>query len=554
MLTHLHIKNFAIAPELELDFGAGFTAITGETGAGKSILVDALGLLLGDRSDTAWVRDGSERAELSAEFDVSANAAARTWLEAAELAADGTCLLRRTIGANGRSRGWINGTPVTVQQLAELGDRLVEIHGQNEHLRLVQPASRLRLLDSGGGYGADREAVKKTHGAWHEIDQRYAELSAASALSPDELDLLRYQCRELEEEALSAELLEQLEAEHRMLSHGDEIIATVGSALERLDGDDGALSDELNRLSDTLGRFEGFDPEIANALRLLEEAAINAREAGASLGAALRHVSVDPGRLQEVRGQLDRLSDLARKHRVPMEELPARRDALAGRLERADAFGSKRGELERELEAALNAYRTASAALSKRRADWGRKLAGHVRDLMAELGMEGGVFEIRIQHDAEARPSAAGNDKVELLVSANPGIAPGPLSKIASGGELSRISLAIKVASAGDEARTQVFDEVDAGIGGATANAVGRLLHRLADAGQALCVTHLAQVAACAQHQVRVDKSVSRQAVSVETIQLEGDQRVREIARMLSGKTSEQSLEHARELLSAAPA
>jgi DNA repair protein RecN (Recombination protein N) len=553
MLRHLHIRNFAIAPELDLDFQPGFTVITGETGAGKSILVDALGLLLGDRSDATWVRDGADRAELSAEFDVSGNAGARTWLEQSELAVEESCLLRRSIGANGRSRAWINGTPVTVQQLGELGDQLVEIHGQNEHLRLVHAAAQLRLLDHSGDYAGLLQSTADAHRRWKSLNQEFAELQDSSALSDAELDLLRYQHQELVDEAVANDELARLEAEHRMLSRSGDILDRLDSGLKRLDDDDGAVSDELNRIGVGLVPFEEFDQEIAAARRLLEEAAINTREAAASLRAASQRIDLNPERLLTIRRKLDRLGDLARKHRVSMDELTGHRDRLADRLERAENFSVRQEQLQRDVDAALAAYRSAAGALSAARAQRAAELGSQVTSLMGDLGMQGGRFEISVDFDDAARPSPTGSDRIQLLVSANPGFAPGPLSKIASGGELSRISLAIKAASAGKESRIQIFDEVDAGIGGDTANAVGRLLQSLSANGQALCVTHLAQVAACGRWQVSVDKRVQDNNVSVETRLLEADQRVDEIARMLGGKVSPQSRDHARELLTSAP-
>ena len=549
MLRHLHIRDFAIAPELDLEFSGGFTTITGETGAGKSILVDALGLLLGGRSDASWVRDGAQRAQLSAEFDLARHAGVREWLIEEDLDDDHQCLLRRSIAATGRSRAWINGTPVTAQQLARLGERLVEIHGQNEHLALTREARQLQLLDTAGQTASALSALQACHEHWRELSDALSELAASSALSPAELDLLSYQHRELEEEAIPADELEALELEHRKLSRGGELLESIGSALEQLDGDEQGVADQLTRLQAQLSTYQELDEDIAASARLLEESAISAREASTSLRAALARVDVNPERLQSVRARLDRLGDLARKHQVPMEELSEVRDRLAARLERSENFTERRAELEDALDQALEKYRAQALKISAQRKKTAQGLADEVTGLMAELGMQGGKFEIDVQHEPSATPSPRGTDRVRLLVSANPGVAPGPLEKIASGGELSRISLAIKVASAGGERRVQVFDEVDAGIGGDTANAVGALLRRLSADGQALCVTHLAQVAARADQQVRVNKQVSTADVAVDTQNLDEEQRVEEIARMLSGKASEQSLQHARELL-----
>jgi DNA repair protein RecN (Recombination protein N) len=551
MLTHLQIQDFAIAPKLELEFEPGFTVITGETGAGKSILVDALGLLLGDRSDASWVRAGAERAELNAEFDVAGNLPARRWLTDAELGSDGCCLLRRSIAANGRSRAWINGMPVTVQQLGQLGDLLVELHGQNEHLRLTRPAEQLRLLDAGGAYQDEMREARERYQDWKALDDELGELQASSSLSAGEQDLLRYQVSELQEHALAAEPLEALEDEHRLLSRSGELLQVLGSSLEALEDDGQNLVDELYRVGTRLEPFQEFGRDIAEARQMLEEAGINAREAAAGLRRALDRIDLQPDRLQAVERQLGQLGDLARKHQVKLEDLPARRDELSARLERSENFTEQREALERRVNAALESYRAAAAGLSRQRLAHAANLSESVTGLMQDLGMKGGVLQLRVTHDPEARPAARGDDHVELRVSANPGFPPGPLAKIASGGELSRISLAIKVAAAGSEQRTQVFDEVDAGIGGETANTVGQLLRRLSANGQALCVTHLAQVAVCADRQVQVNKETGKDSVQVDSRLLDEQQRVEEIARMLSGRASEQSLAHARELLAA---
>jgi DNA repair protein RecN (Recombination protein N) len=553
MLSHLHIQDFAIAPELELDFEPGFTVITGETGAGKSILVDALGLLLGDRSDASWVRAGAERAQLHAEFTLAHNEAARRWLADAELGDEAQCLLRRSIAANGRSRAWINGTPVTVQQLGELGALLVELHGQNEHLSLTRAAQQLQLLDHSGRYASLRENVSAAHAEWRALERDFAALAESSALDAGELDLLRYQHQELEQHAIEPDALEALEAEHALLSRSGDLLESLDYGLAALTGEENALTDQLHRVIQRLTPFEEFDANIAEACKMLQEAAINAQEAGGSLRFALDRIDMSPERLEAVRLQLGQLGDLARKHHLTLEQLPEHRDELARRLEQAEDFEGHRAGLEQELAASLARYREIAARLSQARAEHAQALSERVTGLISELGMQGGVFELRVRPEPEGKPSRYGDDRIELLVSANPGFPPGPLAKIASGGELSRISLAIKVATASNEQRTQIFDEVDAGIGGDTANTVGRLLHRLSTGGQALCVTHLAQVAVCANRQLRVDKHTTADTVQLGTQLLDHKQRVEEIARMLSGRPSEQSLAHARELLATPP-
>ncbi|NND44259.1 MAG: DNA repair protein RecN [Xanthomonadales bacterium] len=550
MLKHLDIQNFAIIPSLALDFEPGFTAITGETGAGKSILVDALGLLLGARSDASWVRQGAERAELTAEFEITENPAAAQWLSEAELDDEESCLLRRSIAANGRSRAWINGTPVTVAQLNELGERLVEIHGQNEHVRLGDARQQFRLLDQSGDYADALNAVREAHAAWRELRNRFDALREESALSAEEVEYVGFQLRELEAQALEPDAVATLEQEHKRLASGGAFLQDLERGAALLEDEEAGAEDRLQSALNALMRHRELDSGIKDACDMLDSALINTREVIAAIRHAQERLDLSPERLEAVTAQLSDLGDLARKHRVAIEELPRVRDALAERLAASEGFEARRTKLESDLAAALAHYRAAAAKLSRQRKKHAQRLSADVQELMAELGMAGGVLDFGLRFDPEATPSARGDDAVELQVSANPGIAPGPLAKIASGGELSRISLAIKVAAIrGRGARTQVFDEVDAGIGGDTANAVGKLLARLAGNGQALCVTHLAQVAVCADQQIQVRKRTGADSTEVDTAQLDEAQRVDEIARMLSGKLSDQSRQHAREML-----
>ena len=552
MLTFLQIRDYAIIETLDLDIRDGFTCITGETGAGKSILVGALGLLSGNRADTGAIRSGAKRAELSAGFDLPEGSPALEWLRGNELDGDGECLLRRVIGSNGRSRAWINGTAVTLQQLAELGELLVEIHGQNEHIRLVRGEEQLRLLDGGGGHESELEEVRRCFGEWRALDSERQELLRQKPLDAGDRDLLKYQLRELETEALSVEEFGRLEAEHRKLAKGGQVVEALESAARALDAEPSGAARVLHRASDRLDGHSGLDGEIDAAAGLLREAAINCDEALSSLQAALSRMDLSPDRLAGLERRLGVQHDLARKHRVEPEQLQDVLAELQSRLERADSSEQRLQWLDENLEKTLDAYREAAAALGARRTERAADLSATVTDLMQQLGMEGGRFSIQVCFDPDRPPSARGCDRVELLVSANAGIPPAPLRKIASGGELSRISLAIKVASRAGAAATQVFDEVDAGIGGETAHAVGALLRSLAAGGQALCVTHLAQVAAFADQQVRVAKTTEDRATQVRTAVLEEQERIDEIARMLGGRLSAQSRAHASELLAAA--
>ncbi len=553
MLQHLHIRNFAIVPTLEQDFMPGFTAISGETGAGKSIMVDALGLLLGGRSDASWVRSGADRAELTAEFSVRENAAARQWLKQQELQEGEQVLLRRTIQASGRSRAWINGTPVTVAQLAELGHLLVEVHGQHEHVRLTDQNRQRELLDRAGDHGAALTAVQEAFLAWQARHARLEELTAQSALPPSELEFLRYQLKELEAQALPADAVAKLEQEHRLLAASGGLLQTLDQAGALLEHEDQGAAQQLAAALAVLEPHQDLATELSEVTAMLEEALINTREAASGLAAFAGGVELDPQRLTQVAQQLDALGDLARKHGVDLEALETVRDQLAERLDQAERFDEVRESLEEEVAVCLQSYRSAAKALSSQRCATASRLAGAVQTLMQDLGMAGGQFEISVsQHDTA--PSATGDDRVSLRVSANPGMPLAPLAKVASGGELSRISLAIKVASADKAARTQVYDEIDTGVGGDTANAVGLLLRKTAHQGQALCVTHLAQVAVRADQQLQVSKQAEANSTAVAAQVLAADARVEEIARMLGGKVSEQSRAHAREMLEAASA
>jgi DNA repair protein RecN (Recombination protein N) len=551
MLTFLQIRNYAIIDSLDLEIRDGFTCITGETGAGKSILVGALGLLSGERADTSAIRNGADKAELSAGFELPEESQALEWLRSADLDQNGACLLRRSVGSNGRSRAWVNGTVVTLQQLAELGELLVEIHGQNEHIRLVRSEEQFRLLDGDAGYQRELRQVQRCFEDWRTLESERSELLQEKPLDAGDRDLLQYQLQELENEALSAGEFLELESEHRMLARGGEVVEGLESAAGALDAEQSGAERLLHRTAGRLQRHAGLDRDIDAAAGLLREAAINCSEALSSIQAALSRMDLSPDRLARLERQLGAQHDLARKHRVQPEQLHEVLAELRGRLQRAGSLELRLERLEQDLANALEAYREAAGELHERRTERAASLSAAVTELMQQLGMEGGRLVIQVHPDETLQPTPRGSDRVELLVSANAGIPPGPLRKVASGGELSRISLAIKVASRASAAATQVFDEVDAGIGGETAHAVGALIRSLAVGGQALCVTHLAQVAVFADQQIQVAKTTEDQGTRVQTAVLAEQERVDEIARMLGGRLSAQSRAHASELLAA---
>ncbi len=549
MLRALAIRNFAIISELDLKLEPGFTAITGETGAGKSILVDALGLLLGDRAESSLVAPGCKQAELAATFTLEGVPHAREWLEEQAMEEDDELLLRRVISADGRSRAWINGRSATIGQLGELGALLVEIHGQHEHQQLEKPDTQRRLLD--GEIPPDLvTAVAESFGDWRSAQQEL-ERFEQEAGDPDQLELLRFQCRELDELNLLDGEFDELEKEQERLSRSDDIRLAAGRATAALDQDEApSVRGLLHEALQELGRVGEFEPRLAEAADMLEEARINVDEAFAMVERVGEEEAGDPERLAEVNRRLQKSLDLARKHRIEPGELPALAVSLGERLDRLEHQGERRGELERAVEAADRTWRQHAEALSKARAEASRSLSARVCECLSELGMDQASLAFQVTPDADSTPTVHGRDRVAIEFSANAGQPPRPLARVASGGELSRVALALMIASGHRQGpHTRIFDEVDAGVGGETAHAVGRFLRQAAGDGQALCVTHLAQVAACADHQLRVIKYSEKGATTTRIEQLGAKARKTEIARMLGSAESSTSLAHAEEML-----
>ncbi|KAF1687619.1 DNA repair protein RecN [Pseudoxanthomonas broegbernensis] len=537
MLTHLALKDFAVVRATELEFGPGMTVISGETGAGKSLLVDALGFLSGLRADSGVVRHGSERAELSADFDLAGNAAARHWLGENELDEDGQCQLRRVIRADGGSRAWINGRPATLAQLTELAGLLVEIHGQHQHQSLLSRASQLALLDAHAGNDAERSAVRSAAAAWQALLAERERLLAQGDVG-DRIGWLEHQLAELEREDLDPAALAALDAAHRRHANAAGLIAACDDALVRLGGDDSpSLTRQLQQVRGHLARAAEHEPRLAEADVLLEGAGVQMEEALALVGRIRDDLELDPARFEELERRLGRLHDLARKHRLAPAELAAHRDSIAAELTALHDAGQRLDGLDAEIDAAAGAWRQAAAALTATRTATARELAQATTLLIDELGMGGGRFQVELEPmPGNGRPDPNGAERVEFLVAANAGQPPRPLRKVASGGELSRISLAIEVAALGSDAvPTMVFDEVDSGIGGAVAEIVGRKLRELGRARQVLCVTHLPQVAAQGHVHYRVSKApvegITRSAVE----RLDAAGREAELARMLGG-------------------
>ena len=543
MLRALSIRDYVIVDRLDLELAAGFTALTGETGAGKSILVDALKLALGDRADAGVVRAGATRAEISADFDAARLPAVRAWLEAQSLEdEEGACLLRRTIDASGRSRAYVNGSPATAAQLRELGELLLDIHGQHDHQLLLRRDRQRDLLDAFTGCEALAADVASRHGAWRQVAEQRAAREGAQKTSARERDLLVHEVRDLEALAFEPAQWADDQAEHRRLAHAQELIENVSACAELLD--ESSLGTAASRLADAAS----LDPSLEEARRDVESAQAHASEAAHQLRRYLQRLEVDPGRLSQLDSRLKAVFDSARKYRVDPAELPAALEERRARL--AELGGEESLEALRAQEAALErAYREAAARLTTQRRGGARKLAAEVTATMQRLAMSGGRLEVALQ-PLEV-PGAGGLEAVELQFAANAGQALAPIARAASGGELSRLSLAIQVLMSGRASvPTLVFDEVDAGVGGAVAEVVGHLLHALSEHHQVLAVTHLAQVAVHARQQLRVAKEAGRGGTLARVEPLAADDRVGEIARMLGGlKITEATRRHAEEML-----
>ena len=551
MLRELHIRDLVIVRQLELEFRPGMTALTGETGAGKSVLIDALGLALGEKTDPALIRAGCARAEVTAGFDVAAIPAARAWLAERDLDHGDDCLLRRVIVREGRSRAFVNGSPVPGQALRELGECLVDIHGQHAHQSLLRRAAQRQLLDGYGDHSAILTRVGEAHAAYRQTLRDLEALSAAASDRASRSDFLRFQVDELSDLDLQPGELERLDDEQHRLAHAERLRGeSLGLADVLYDADD-ALQPALARAVQRLDELARIDPQLGEPRELLESARIQVEEAAGALRDYAEGVDLDPARLSLVDERLARIHDLARKHRVAPEALAERHRQLRSELDELDHADGSLARLREQAETRWAAYAAAAADLSRYRQAAAQQLAATVTEAMQGLAMAGGQFEIRLKTLAAEQAGPSGMDDVEFLVSANPGQPLAPLAKVASGGELSRISLAIQVATAGcGEVPTLIFDEVDVGIGGAVAEMVGRLLNRLGQTRQVLCITHLPQVAAQARQHLQVSKRSDGKTTETRIATLGADERKHEIARMLGGlDITEQTLAHAHEMM-----
>ena len=548
MLKHLAIRDYAIVDHLDLDLDSGMTAITGETGAGKSIMLDALGLCIGDRADARTVRPGAVKADITATFDITELGDARSWLSERDLNTDDNeCLLRRTISAEGRSKSFINGAPVTLSDCADLGALLVDIHSQHAHQSLLRASTQRQLLDAFAGAEALAKDVAEVARHARSLQQQLDRLTHQSEEDRARRELLHYQVNELDALELREGEIAQLEDEQTQLANARFILENVGAVTEGCE----LHGEQLGRLAAMLDDRRLPSGVIDGARELITSSVIQLEEARTELQRYADGVEIDPARLREVEQRLDSIYSLARKHRVDAEALNQHHEELAEQLQVLDGGDENLEQLSQKVADSYRQYKALTQKLTEARTQAAQTLEQRVMEVLAELAMDRCYFQVAMHPSGDNQIDPHGAEHIEFLISTNPGAKPGPLAKIASGGELSRISLALQIAAADSAtAPTMIFDEVDVGIGGAVAEVVGSLLRRLAGRVQVLCVTHLAQVAAMGHHQLRVTKATAEDTVTTEVAVLDAEQRVEEIARMTGGvNLTDSSRAHARDLL-----
>lgn len=556
MLMNLQIRDYAIVDRIDIEFDSGMTVLTGETGAGKSILVDALSLVLGERGSAHLVREGAKRAEFAAEFDISRLAPVRDWLAEQALDREDECLLRRVINADGRSRAFVNGNAVPLSQLKSLGELLLDIHGQHFHQSLGRRSIQRDLLDHFGKLLDKRATTEASFTNWKTAAETLQQLLDADVDRASRLDLLTFQLQELESLGLDEGESAALIIERQKLLNSGRLAAGVSTSLDALiDSETANANSLIASAARSLDSLTKFDEELKPLVELLESASIQVSEATETLRRYGEGIDMDPQRRDWIEERLDAIQAIARKHRVDSDDVPALLIKL--REEHTEISNAeKRGkELEQQVDAAREEFFRHASSLSNARKQAAKKFSAAVTEAMSGLGMRGGVFEIKFSPLDEAAARPWGVDQLDFMISANPGQSPLPLAKIASGGELSRMSLSIQViASDGSAIPTMVFDEIDSGVGGGVAEMVGRRLQELGTTRQVLCVTHLAQVASLADQHFRVSKVTDGKSTRTRLQVLGKDERVEELARMLGGvEITQKTLEHAAEMLDGAP-
>ena len=558
MLAHLSISNFAVVKQLSVQLENGLTAITGETGAGKSIAIDALSLCLGERADANAVRKGSAKAEIIAHFSLSGNTLAKAFLDEHELTSDedeNSCFVRRVISKEGRSKAFINGIPASLQQLKGLGQFLLAIHGQNTHLQLLKEDHQRELVD---GYAKHNELlaqVKETYALWHDKQRTLKALQEQAQQREDRIQLLTYQVQELDEFAIEEGEFEELEIEHKRLSNGQSLLEHAQTSVYNLyESDEGNALSVIQSSIERLGELEAHDASLTPIIAMLNDAAIQVEEAAGELRSYCDHLEIDPLRLQQVEARYGKAMELARKHTVMPEGLYQHHQELSAEFDALSDQETLLGTLEGEVENARAAYLTATRGLSESRKRAADKLSADIEVQIRQMNMPHASVDIKIQYDELKKPVSTGLDAVEFRVSTNPGQDADKLERVVSGGELSRIGLAIQVIASDNHATpTMIFDEVDTGISGPTASIVGGLLRKLGKQSQVMCVTHLPQVAAQAHNQLFVTKITDGESTETQMLALTKQDRIDELARLLAGdKITKSALANAKELLKSA--
>ena len=547
MLTDLSIRDYAIVQRLDIELHAGMTCVTGETGAGKSIMLDALGLCIGDRAEAKAVRAGADRAEISALFSIEKLPEAQAWLDRAALLEGHECLIRRTVSSDGRSRAFINGSSATLAQCKELGELLVDLHSQHAHQSLLRRSVQRELLDAFSETTAEALSIAEEANCIRTLKHELETLRSSSNEIAERRDLLNYQIDELSGLSFGDAELESLESDQKLLSNASWIMETVHAIAEQCGGLSDQLRSSVSQLSD-----DRLGSKIDESRELVLSSQIQLDEAASELRRFLAGVELDPQRLRDVESRLDTAYTLARKHRIRPEELSGHLETLSTELENLEHGSQRLDELESEIEARHARWTENAQALTEKRKQGARRLAERSMELLAQLAMERCELDVGFIEIAAEKLDPRGLEEVEIWIATNPGSQPGPLNKVASGGELSRISLALQVAVADKAtAPTMIFDEVDVGVGGAVADVVGALLKTLADNVQVLCVTHLPQVAAKGHQHIQVSKTGDH-VVTTSLQYLSDDERVEELSRMLGGAVvTDATRENARELLAA---
>lgn len=555
MLHHLAIHQFALIDHLELELNQGLSIISGETGAGKSILLDALGLALGERAETGVVRQGAEQAEISASF--SLNEQAKLWLEQHDLpSAEGELILRRIVTSEGRSRAYINGRSVGIGDLKDLAPHLIEIHSQHAHQRLLQKDSARELLDAFAHAPLLANEVSLLWTEWQQILKTLTKLKEESSETKAQKQLLSYQVEELRELALGAHELEELEIEHKRLANADSTLLSSQLALTACLGDEHseqAIQGLLHQALHQLGHIDDTHPGLNEARELLQQAQIQVEEAASSLSRYLDQIDINPQRLQQIDARLSAIFSMARKHQIQAHTLYTHWQEQERALSALSLSDEDLGALEQQAQLKEQEFFTQAQRLSQARQQAALRMSAEVSSHFDSLALGKARFSVQVSPSPASR---TGTDQVTFMVQTNPGMPEGPLAKVASGGELSRISLAIQVVTAAvSQVSSLIFDEVDVGIGGGTAERVGRLLRKLGDNRQVLCVTHQAQVAAQAHHHFQVSKISGERATHTQLRKLTEKQREEEVARMLGGvEITQHTLAHAQEMLKMASA